>query len=209
MARPPALAPAVAPPPQQQQQHAGPQPLGVPPPLGAPAQAGSPPQQRMPKGTLLGMPADLAAQQQAGQAAGPGGIPKGTLLGMPAEPTAGGGPVQAPRSDAPGAYGDGDDGATMVSRVPDELLVAAASGDMAGMGEALAEERHFREVFDQFVALKRQCNESIVGLTHDKFVQTLKKNKEQIVTKHGAKSVRFTVYVKDGKAALKATPVKE
>lgn len=56
--------------------------------------------------------------------------------------------------------------------------------------------------------MKEQCGEPTKGLTYDKFVVTLRKNKEQIVSKHGAANVRFTVYVKDGKAALKATPVR-
>jgi sRNA-binding regulator protein Hfq len=64
-------------------------------------------------------------------------------------------------------------------------------------------------VFEQFLATKKQCNEAVAGLTYDKFVVTLRKNREQIVQKHGAAKVRFTVYVKEGKAALKATPIKE
>jgi hypothetical protein len=84
----------------------------------------------------------------------------------------------------------------------DELL-RQSQNDIA------AEDLHFREVFQQFVDTKKQCGEPVVGLTFDKFVVTLRKNKEQIVMKHGASKVHFTVYVKDGKAALKATPIKE
>ncbi len=40
-------------------------------------------------------------------------------------------------------------------------------------------------------------------------VAKLRKNKEQLVTKYNCKTVRFQVYVKEGKAALKATPVKD
>jgi hypothetical protein len=97
---------------------------------------------------------------------------------------------------------DEDDGATMVARVPDELLRKSQS-------DAGAEETHFKEVFQQFLETKRSCGEPVVGLTYDKFVVTLRKNKEQIVAKHGAAKVRFTVYVKEGKAALKATPLKD
>jgi hypothetical protein len=35
------------------------------------------------------------------------------------------------------------------------------------------------------------------------------RNREDLITKTGCKEVKFTVYVKDGKAALKATPVKD
>ena len=96
---------------------------------------------------------------------------------------------------------DDEESATMVARVPDELLAATSQ-------EIDLEKRHFQEVYDQFVAMKRQCGESTSGLTFPKFEKTLLRNKEQIVSKHGAKSVRFTVYEKNGKAALKATPLK-
>ena len=57
----------------------------------------------------------------------------------------------------------------------------------------------------------------ILGLTYDcnSFCRTcfnwelLRKNKEQLVAKYNCRTVRFQVYVKDGKAALKATPVKD
>ena len=34
-------------------------------------------------------------------------------------------------------------------------------------------------------------------------------SREQIMRQHNCRAVRFHVYVKDGKAALKATPVKD
>jgi hypothetical protein len=71
------------------------------------------------------------------------------------------------------------------------------------------EEAHFRHIFDDFIAKKRDCGESTVGLTRDKFLQKLRDNKASLVAKHHCRTVRFSVYVKDGKAALKATPVRE
>ena len=71
------------------------------------------------------------------------------------------------------------------------------------------EEAHFRHIFDDFIAKKRDCGESTVGLTRDKFLQKLRDNKETLVAKHNCRTVRFSVYVKDGKAALKATPIRE
>jgi histidine kinase family protein len=68
---------------------------------------------------------------------------------------------------------------------------------------------HFKQVFDQFLSLKQRCNESIAGLVYEKFAEKLAKNRDDLITKTGCREVRFTVYVKDGKAALKATPVKE
>jgi hypothetical protein len=71
------------------------------------------------------------------------------------------------------------------------------------------EEAHFRHVFDDFVDAKRSTGESLVGLTQPKFLQKLRDNKAALVSKHGCRTVRFSVYVKDGKAALKATPIRE
>jgi hypothetical protein len=114
---------------------------------------------------------------------------KRTLLGVP-----------------PPAEDDDDEGATMVARVPEELLAKSAAPGTEGADD---EEKHFREVFEQFLETKRQCGEPTAGLTFEKFVITLRKNRDQIVSRHGARSVRFTVYVKEGKAALKATPIKQ
>jgi hypothetical protein len=71
------------------------------------------------------------------------------------------------------------------------------------------EDAHFRHVFDDFVETKRSCGETTVGLTPVKFLQKLRDNKNALVAKHGCRTVRFSVYVKDGKAALKATPIRD
>lgn len=153
-------------------------------------------------------------------------LPSSLLNSLPPGPsTAAPGPLPTPVvpapsvslqnafSNIPSAFDDGDDeGQTMIARVPEELLAATADVDAAMTTVSKVhsqEEQHFRAVFDEFVTVKKQCGEPLQGFTYEKFVQTLKKNKEQIVAKHSASDVKFTVYVKDGKAALKATPVKE
>ncbi len=70
--------------------------------------------------------------------------------------------------------------------------------------EADADEAHFREVFEQFIQLRSECGEPVDNLTFEKFVDKLRKSREQVIQKQGVSSVRFTVYIKDGKAALKA-----
>ena len=69
-------------------------------------------------------------------------------------------------------------------------------------------EAHVREVFEQFVTTKRECGESVAGLTIEKFSQRLRDNRAALMTKHDCRTVRFSVYVKDGKASLRATPIK-
>jgi len=71
------------------------------------------------------------------------------------------------------------------------------------------QEAHFRQVFDEFLAMKERCGEPTKSMTYEKFAQTLRKNQANIMQKHNARSVRFTVYEKSGKAALKATPIKD
>jgi hypothetical protein len=67
----------------------------------------------------------------------------------------------------------------------------------------------WQRVYQDFVAAKQKCGESIEGFTYEKFEQTLRKNEAALVQRHGAQRVKFSVYVKEGKAALKASPVKD
>jgi hypothetical protein len=102
--------------------------------------------------------------------------------------------------DAPSAGGRGDfGGQTVVADPSEDLLRMAADGGDAS---------YFREVFDDFVELKRKCGESIDNLTYEKFSAKLRANRDALIAKYHCKAVKFQVYVKDGKAALKATPVK-
>jgi len=68
---------------------------------------------------------------------------------------------------------------------------------------------YFKQVFDQFVGTKKSCGESTAGLTYEKFAEKLVRNRDELMAKTGCREVRFTVYTKDGKAALKASPVKD
>ena len=94
---------------------------------------------------------------------------------------------------------------------PAEIKNAAAAAMLSSASPAPAqsEDAHFREVFEQYLATRKQCGESTAELTFDKFVVTLRKNRDQILgSRPDALGVRFTVYVKEGKAALKASPTK-
>lgn len=109
-------------------------------------------------------------------------------------------PGAAPPPPPTSAFDDDDEsGATMVAAVPSELLAASSHSPL---------DRHYRAVYDEFVALKKKCGEPTSGLTFEKLLTTLRKNAETIKAKHNVDEVRFTVYEKAGKAALKATPVK-
>lgn len=70
------------------------------------------------------------------------------------------------------------------------------------------DEAHMRQVFSDYVQTRTRCGEPTVGLTLEKFRGKLEANKQQLTAKYGCRTARFSVYVKDGKAAIKATPVK-
>ena len=76
-------------------------------------------------------------------------------------------------------------------------------------GHGQTDEQHFQDVYREFVSTRERCGEPADGLTYDKFAVKLRKNREQLVQKYSCRTVRFQVYVKEGKAALKATPVKD
>jgi hypothetical protein len=156
---------------------------------------------------------------------------RSTPLAQPAPPA--GPPATDPFATAvaepqTSAFDDSPE-ATRVSAVPQELLKATRAGGaldralpparpsgpmprmpgVAAAGGADAEEKHFQDVFRDFVAAREKCGEPADGLTYEKFKAKLLKNRDQLVAKYQCRTVRFQVYVKEGKAALKATPVKD
>jgi hypothetical protein len=83
-------------------------------------------------------------------------------------------------------------------------VAPAPAASAADSGDA-----YYRSVYDDFLRVKTQCGEPIDKLTFDKFVQKLEKNAADIKKKKpDVDDVQFSVYVKDGKAALKAKIVK-
>ncbi len=91
----------------------------------------------------------------------------------------------------------------------------AIDADILGEDEAptITDERHaeksyFEQVYEEFIALKKVCGEPTENLTFERFAKKLRKNEDALISKHACKSVKFQVYEKDGKAALKASPVK-
>lgn len=91
---------------------------------------------------------------------------------------------------------------------------AAAEEPPPGEAEAPAEasevdeETEWREVYKEFVAMKKSLGEPTDKLTYEKFRGTLQRNKDALMARHGCARVRFRVYEKEGKTALKASPVK-
>jgi hypothetical protein len=122
-------------------------------------------------------------------------------------PAAGRPPMSAPATlPEPGApperdeLDDEDEDATVVSQMPAELMM--------GHGGFEDEAADWKHVYDDFIRIKQQCGEP-TGVNFEKFLSTLRKNRDQLMQRHHCKRVKFSVYVKEGKAALKASPVKD
>jgi hypothetical protein len=208
-------APAAMRPPSQSE--SGARPVGFPPPAGK----ASPPQ-RAGAATMLGI-------GQQGQAAGGSAamspttvphdfVPPGSgSLGGAARPPAPSRPQVGSPAPVPAAptssstlarqlqnlNDEAEDEATVVAPAPSELLA------QAGAAKAPNDTAEWMTVYDDFVRTKKQCGEPTEGLTFEKFQATLKKNRDALMQRHNCKRVRFSVYVKEGRASLKATPVRD
>jgi len=74
--------------------------------------------------------------------------------------------------------------------------------------ESDPDEEHWRETFDRFCELKAQLGEPADRISFEKFAAKLKKNRADLVAKHNCKGVRFSVYEKEGKAAIRASAIR-
>ena len=83
--------------------------------------------------------------------------------------------------------------------------VTAEAPDDDGPFDEMAD---WKKVYEEYLIVRRRCGEPTDTLTFDKFKSTLERNKAALVERHNCTRVKFTVYEKDGKAALKASPMK-
>ncbi|MEZ4389557.1 MAG: MXAN_5187 C-terminal domain-containing protein [Polyangiales bacterium] len=68
------------------------------------------------------------------------------------------------------------------------------------------EQRHWREVHAQFGEKRRACSEPEVSW--EVFTQTLQRSKDQLMNRVACRGVTFTATVKDGRATLRAAPLR-
>jgi hypothetical protein len=151
-----------------------------------------------PQMSAFSLPGDSPPQSDSGEAASQPRLPSAPGRQMPAPPgkrPRPPAPAGAPAAAAAAPAGNHD--ATM------------PEGGLSEWGSGSPDEEEWRGVFNDFVALKQQCGENVDGFTYEKFEVTLRKNRDTLVQRHGAKRVKFSVYVKEGRAALKANPIKE
>ena len=93
---------------------------------------------------------------------------------------------------------------TSPAPLDDDILGSSSSSPSLGKKSG---QESFKKIFEEFLALKIHCGENTSTLTLEKFSKKLQRNKETLMTKHKCKDVSFRVYEKNGKAALKASPI--
>jgi len=114
----------------------------------------------------------------------------------PAEMMEGTAPIeQEPMPEEPQPYGE-----------PGAPAEAGMDG-VAGGEEVDPDEAHFQETFERFLELRQQTGEA-GNVSYEKFVTKLRRNREELMARHNAKGVRFSVYLKDGRAAIKASALR-
>ncbi|MCA9548108.1 MAG: hypothetical protein KC613_27065, partial [Myxococcales bacterium] len=129
----------------------------------------------------------------------------------PVEPTA-----EASTDDADDDLGDDEAAApagetTQVRPMPLGLF-ADRPGERTAVGPppdgpgASAREATYRAVFEQFVATKRECGEAD-AVDFERFRAKLIRTRKTLMARFDCADVRFRVYVKAGKAALRAAPI--
>jgi hypothetical protein len=160
-------------------------------------------------GPAAAAPAAAAAPRPAAAAALAGGVATARAASAAAAAQAPAPGLPPPLAFRPERDEDPDE-ATVVSQVASEILgKLSADRGTDPPPPILDETAEWRRVYDEFVRLKKECGEATEGLNFEKFKSTLRKNRDQLLQRHGCKSVKFSVYLKDGKAALKANPVRE
>lgn len=88
-------------------------------------------------------------------------------------------------------------------RDPDRTAVGPAPTAPAGR-DAL--ERYYEQIFEEFLEIKKRCGEP-AAVEYRRFRARLVRTRKTLMERFNCVDVRFRVYVKDGRAALKAAPI--
>jgi len=118
-------------------------------------------------------------------------------------------PSNAPVAEKPGAAKATQTGKAAAVAKPGTPEVGAPEPQIHIAGSAppdpLAETR-LRSVYRAYVEAKRRCNEDTTRLSFDAVVSSLKRQVPELLERHNARDVEYRVFVKDGKAILRAVP---
>jgi len=134
-------------------------------------------------------------------------------------------PAPAPQQGWGSLVGESDEGERTVESMPPEMPAPAPEPEPAAPETSVTmqdfslpaaqvgeeqdpDEVHWRETFDRFKELKTQLGEPADKISFEKFAAKLRKNRADLLAKHNCKGVRFSVYEKEGKAAIKASAIR-
>jgi hypothetical protein len=125
---------------------------------------------------------------------------------VPGAAAAAGAAAEAPPVDAPPPEPEPAPAPELAAAPPPE---PPAPAPVTPASPAEEEESHWRTVFEDFLRVRGQTGEPAAAqVSYDRFRTKLVKNRDQLVQKYNCRTVRFQVYVKEGKAAVRATPVR-
>jgi len=88
------------------------------------------------------------------------------------------------------------------------LPVRATRKPPAGGAAPADADNRMQRLYRAYVSAKKRTGESTDGLTYDRLVRTLRKQVPTIQARTGCKRVDFKIEIKQGKAILKAVPIK-
>ena len=103
---------------------------------------------------------------------------------------------------APGASGDFE-----FNRGLSRSGVFSLTGSRVDI-DPLSDNACFKQLYEQYVETQKQCGEDTGKFTLEQFVSRLAREKDRLIKNYNCKNVKFSVYIKDGKTSLKATPQK-
>ena len=86
-----------------------------------------------------------------------------------------------------------------------EPVIHIAGARAAEKLDPLSEAR-LRGVYQAYVEAKKQCNEDTTKLSFDQVAASLRKQVPELLVRHRAQDVEYRVFVKDGRAVLRAVP---
>lgn len=121
--------------------------------------------------------------------------------------------VQQPMAQAEPAFPMAAGGAAVALAQPvvqaEQAPMAPHVAPVAAVNGASDVEPEWTQVYNDFVRLKQDCGEATEGFTFERFTQELRKNRDKLRRDHGVQRVHFSAYIKQGRAALKAKPIRE
>jgi len=81
----------------------------------------------------------------------------------------------------------------VVSQVPSEILgqLSADRDKPAALAAIEDEATEWKRIYEEFVKLKKECGEATKVSASDKFKNTLRKNRDQLLHRHACKSVQI------------------